>query len=64
MIAKIVQAAKQIGLQIVHVFQAHRDANQALFDARRENLLAPGGRVLITAFGGGLTWSASLLEVI
>lgn len=36
----------------------------ALFDARRENLLAPGGRVLITAFGGGLTWSASLLEVI
>lgn len=33
----------------------------ALDDARRAGLLRPGGRVLLTAFGGGLTWGSCLL---
>ena len=33
----------------------------ALDDARRAGLLHPGGRVLLTAFGGGLTWGSCLL---
>ncbi len=32
-----------------------------LDDARRAGLLHPGGRVLLTAFGGGLTWGSCLL---
>jgi 3-oxoacyl-[acyl-carrier-protein] synthase-3 len=33
----------------------------ALEDARREGLLRPGSRLLLTAFGGGLTWGSCLL---
>jgi 3-oxoacyl-[acyl-carrier-protein] synthase-3 len=33
----------------------------ALDDARRTGLLGPGSRVLLTAFGGGLTWGSCLL---
>jgi 3-oxoacyl-[acyl-carrier-protein] synthase-3 len=33
----------------------------ALDDARREGRLLPGSRVLLTAFGGGLTWGSCLL---
>ena len=33
----------------------------ALDDARREGRLRPGARVLLTAFGGGLTWGSCLL---
>jgi 3-oxoacyl-[acyl-carrier-protein] synthase III len=33
----------------------------ALDDARRAGLLRPGAQVLLTAFGGGLTWASCLL---
>jgi len=33
----------------------------ALEDARRVGLLRPGSRLLLTAFGGGLTWGSCLL---
>jgi len=33
----------------------------ALDDARRSGLLEPGTRVLLTAFGGGLTWGSCLM---
>ena len=33
----------------------------ALEDARRVGLLQPGARLLLTAFGGGLTWGSCLL---
>ena len=35
----------------------------ALGDARRENRLVPGSRLLLPVFGGGFTWGAALLEV-
>jgi len=34
----------------------------ALDAARRDGRVQPGNRVLLTAFGGGLTWGAALLE--
>jgi 3-oxoacyl-[acyl-carrier-protein] synthase-3 len=34
----------------------------ALADARAAGLLTPGMRILLTAFGGGLTWGSCLLE--
>lgn len=34
----------------------------ALADARDSGRLAPGARVLLAAFGGGLTWAASVVE--
>lgn len=34
----------------------------ALCEAREQGLLAPGKRVLLTAFGGGFTWGAVLLD--
>jgi 3-oxoacyl-[acyl-carrier-protein] synthase-3 len=34
----------------------------ALADARATGVLTPGMRVLLTAFGGGLTWGSCLLE--
>ncbi len=33
----------------------------ALYDAEAQGLLTPGSRILLTAFGAGLTWGASLL---
>jgi 3-oxoacyl-[acyl-carrier-protein] synthase-3 len=33
----------------------------ALDDAYRQGLLAPGARLLVTAFGGGLTWGSCIL---
>ena len=33
----------------------------ALDDAYRQGLLAPGARLLLTAFGGGLTWGSCIL---
>jgi 3-oxoacyl-[acyl-carrier-protein] synthase-3 len=34
----------------------------ALAQARAQDLVRPGARVLVTAFGGGLTWGAALLR--
>ena len=34
----------------------------ALAEAREAGLLRPGGRVLLAAFGGGLTWAATVIE--
>ncbi|GAB4276868.1 MAG: ketoacyl-ACP synthase III [Deferrisomatales bacterium] len=34
----------------------------ALDEARRDGRIRPGQRVLLTAFGGGLTWGAAILE--
>ncbi|UZP67762.1 ketoacyl-ACP synthase III [Desulfovibrio mangrovi] len=34
----------------------------ALADAKRQGLLKPGMRVLLTTFGGGFTWGSALLE--
>jgi 3-oxoacyl-[acyl-carrier-protein] synthase-3 len=34
----------------------------ALAQAREQDLLEPGARVLVAAFGGGLTWAATVLE--
>jgi len=34
----------------------------ALADATESGLLTPGGRALLGAFGGGLTWGASVIE--
>ncbi len=34
----------------------------ALIDAAQEQRLAPGDKIALTAFGGGLTWGAALLE--
>ena len=33
----------------------------ALDDARQQGLLDPGTRLLLTAFGGGLTWGSCVL---
>jgi 3-oxoacyl-[acyl-carrier-protein] synthase-3 len=34
----------------------------AFDEARRDGRIRPGQRVLLTAFGGGLTWGAAILE--
>jgi 3-oxoacyl-[acyl-carrier-protein] synthase-3 len=34
----------------------------ALFEAQRSGLLTPGSRALLAAFGGGLTWAATVVE--
>ena len=34
----------------------------ALYDARRQERMPPGTRVLVTTFGSGLTWAAGLLR--
>ncbi len=33
----------------------------AMFDARRSGRLAPGAKLLLTSFGGGMTWGSALL---
>jgi 3-oxoacyl-[acyl-carrier-protein] synthase-3 len=34
----------------------------ALDDARRDGTLSPGNRVLLSAFGAGLTWGSTVLR--